>query len=99
MGPVRSMKAMEAGSVLVVDDDPKILELVRAYLRRAGYAVVTAGGGRDALRENETVPPKLGGLAVMLPPVGRFGLVRHLRGQGHNLHLLMQFPRRTVRAL
>ncbi len=44
---------MEAGSVLVVDDDPKILELVRVYLQRAGYAVVTAVDGEDALREIE----------------------------------------------
>src|SRR5438874_6292656 len=51
--PLPSKEAMETGSVLVVDDDPKILELVRAYLQLAGFAVVTAVDGEDALRKIE----------------------------------------------
>ena len=31
------------GTILVVDDDPKIVQLVRAYLERDGFTVVTAG--------------------------------------------------------
>src|SRR5713226_5645492 len=58
-GCVPSKKDMETGLVLVVDDDPKILELVRVYLQRAGYAVVTAVDGEDALREIEAHRPNL----------------------------------------
>src|SRR5262249_36575304 len=36
--------------ILVVDDDPKIVALVRAYLTRAGFDVITAGDGGEALR-------------------------------------------------
>src|SRR2546430_17609034 len=72
--PVPSKEAMETGSVLVVDDDPKILELVRAYLQRAGYAVVTAVDGEDALRKIEAQRPNLVVLDVMLPHVD--GLVQ-----------------------
>ena len=60
---------METGSVLVVDDDPKILELVRAYLQRAGYAVVTAVDGEDALR-------KIAAIDLPGPPNQRFDYLR-----------------------
>ncbi len=72
---------METGSVLVVDDDPKILELVRAYLQRAGYAVVTAVDGEDALRKIEAHRPNLVVLDVMLPHVDGLVLARHLRDE------------------
>ena len=40
---------MNVAPVLVVDDDPKIVTLVRTYLEREGFPVVTAGDGRAAL--------------------------------------------------
>ena len=90
------MKAMEAGSVLIVDDDPKILELVRAYLLRAGYAVVTAVDGEDALRKIEAHRPNLVVLDVMLPHVDGLVLARHLRDEHDNLPILMMSARGTV---
>src|SRR5712664_3142343 len=87
---------METGSVLVVDDDPKILELVRAYLQRAGYAVVTAVDGEDALRKIEAHRPNLVVLDVMLPHVDGLVLARHLRVERHNLPILMTSARGTV---
>jgi len=45
--PVRA--ARDAGPILVVDDDPKIVALVRTYLERERYPVVTAMDGRAAL--------------------------------------------------
>ena len=89
-------EAMETGSVLVVDDDPKILELVRAYLQRAGYAVVTAVDGEDALRKIETHRPNLVVLDVMLPHVNGLVLARHLRNERNNLPILMMSARGTV---
>ena len=44
------MAAPPLGPILVVDDDPKILALVRTYLERERYPVVTAADGRAALR-------------------------------------------------
>src|SRR5207245_7030530 len=89
-------RGMETGSVLVVDDDPKILELVRAYLQRAGYAVVTAVDGEDALRKLEAHRPNLVVLDVMLPQVDGLVLARHLRDERNNLPILMMSARGTV---
>ena len=87
---------METGSVLVVDDDPKILELVRAYLQRAGYAVITAVDGEDALHKIEAHRPNLVVLDVMLPHVDGLVLARHLRDERNNLPVLMMSARGTV---
>ncbi len=87
---------METGSVLVVDDDPKILELVRVYLERAGYAVVTAVDGEDALRQVEAHRPNLIVLDVMLPYVDGLVLARHLRDERDNVPILMMSALGTV---
>ena len=87
---------METGSVLVVDDDPKILELVRVYLQQAGYAVVTAADGEDALRKIEAHRPNLVVLDVMLPHVDGLVLARHLRDERDNVPILMMSARGTV---
>ena len=54
-------------SVLVVDDEQKITDVVGSYLRRAGYAPLTAGGGAEALRLFEKERPALVILDLMLP--------------------------------
>lgn len=82
--------------MLVVDDDPKILELVRVYLQRAGYAVWTAADGEDALRKIEAHRPNLMVLDVMLPNVDGLVLARHLRDERHNLPILMMSALGTV---
>ncbi len=56
--------------MLVVDDDPKIVELLRAYLNRSGYRVVTATDGDEALRQANAAKPCLIVLDVMLPGIG-----------------------------
>ena len=47
------------GPILVVDDDPKIVQLVRAYLEREGLAVVTAADGKAALAAIAAHDPRL----------------------------------------
>lgn len=87
---------MQTGVVLVVDDDPKILELVRVYLERAGYSVVTAVDGEDALRKIEAQRPNLVVLDVMLPHVDGLALARHLRHERENVPILMMSARGLV---
>src|SRR2546428_10104020 len=53
--------------VLVVDDDGKIVALIRAYLNRAGYQVLEAADGLSALRLIRAAEPDLVVLDVMLP--------------------------------
>jgi len=68
--------------ILVVDDDPKIVALVRTYLERERYAVVTAGDGRAALRAIEEHEPRLVVLDLMLPEIDGMAVIRRARAEG-----------------
>src|SRR5438067_13118986 len=70
---------MTAAPVLVVDDDPKIVTLVRTYLEREGYPVVTAGDGRPALAAVGAAQPRLIVLDLMLPELDGLALMRIVR--------------------
>lgn len=87
---------MSAGPVLVVDDDPKIVELVRAYLERGGYEVITAGDGEDALRRMEGTKVRLIVLDVMLPEFDGLLLTRYLRDSGNRVPILIMSARGTI---
>jgi DNA-binding response OmpR family regulator len=65
--------------ILVVDDDPKIVTLVRTYLEREGFSVVTAGDGRTALSAIGASRPRLIVLDIMLPELDGLALMRILR--------------------
>ena len=68
--------------LLVVDDEPNILELLATSLRFAGFEVVTAANGREALEKAETESPDLAVLDVMLPDMDGFTVTRKLRSSG-----------------
>ncbi len=68
--------------ILVVDDDPKIVALVRMYLERERYPVVTASDGRAALRAIEEHRPRLVVLDLMLPEVDGLTVIRRARADG-----------------
>ena len=65
--------------ILVVDDDAKIVRLVRTYLERAGYRVVEATDGRSALAAITLEMPILVVLDVMLPEVDGLAVLRAVR--------------------
>jgi two-component system, OmpR family, response regulator len=65
--------------LLVVDDEPNIVELLSASLRFAGFEVVTATTGNDAVKAAERHHPDLVLLDVMLPDVDGFVVLRRLR--------------------
>jgi DNA-binding response OmpR family regulator len=64
--------------ILVVDDDRKIVALVRAYLEREGYRVITAYDGREALRQARASDPALIVLDLMLPEIDGLEVMRLL---------------------
>jgi len=68
--------------LLVVDDEPNILELLATSLRFAGFEVVTASDGRAALEAARTSRPDLVVLDVMMPDMDGFAVVRRMRGEG-----------------
>lgn len=65
--------------ILVVDDDPKIVHLVRTYLEREGFRVSSAADGRAALEAARANHPALIVLDVMLPEVDGLAVTRVLR--------------------
>jgi DNA-binding response OmpR family regulator len=65
--------------ILVVDDDAKIVRLVRMYLERAGYRVVEAADGRSALAAIALDMPALVVLDVMLPEIDGLAVLRAVR--------------------
>lgn len=66
--------------ILVVEDDPDQLEVVRFTLKNAGFAVGTATNGIDALKKAQTVSPDLIIMDVMMPELDGFAVCETLRG-------------------
>src|SRR6476620_11930251 len=75
-------------TVLVVDDDPRLLRLVRVNLERAGFDVSTASGGAAALEEMAAVPPDLAVLDVTMPGIDGFTLTQKIR-EVSNMPIIM----------
>jgi DNA-binding response OmpR family regulator len=65
--------------VLVVDDEPRIVEIVRDYLADAGYRVSTARSGDEALRHVRSITPDLVVLDLGLPGMDGLDVARRLR--------------------
>jgi DNA-binding response OmpR family regulator len=68
--------------VLVVEDEPSIAEVVALYLRRAGFEVMSAGDGQQALEMLAESTPDLVVLDLMLPKVDGYEVTRRLRSRG-----------------
>jgi two-component system OmpR family response regulator len=68
--------------LLVVEDEPNILELLAASLRYSGFEVITAAAGNEAVQAAQRHRPDLIVLDVMLPDMDGFDVVRRLRGGG-----------------
>ncbi len=82
MGPRRDL-------VLVVDDDAKIVALLRAYLERAGFDVLSAGDGIEALRLVRERRPHLVVLDLMLPELDGMAVTRAVRGESDTPILML----------
>src|SRR4029079_17817007 len=67
--------------ILLVDDEPNILELARLYLEREGYRVAAVGDGRAALERVAAEPPALMVLDLMLPGVDGYEVCRQVRAK------------------
>jgi two-component system OmpR family response regulator len=70
---------MNVPEILVVDDDPRLRELVRYTLARAGFTVREAADGREALAAVRARAPDLVVLDVLMPELDGISVCRHLR--------------------
>ena len=75
--------------ILVVDDEPSIVQLAQMYLEQEGFNVESVGDGQAALDAVEKLQPALVVLDVMLPEVDGFEVCRKLRGDGNPVLIVM----------
>jgi two-component system alkaline phosphatase synthesis response regulator PhoP len=80
---------MSAELILLVDDEPSIVQLARLYLERENFRVEAVGDGEAALEAVERLNPALLVLDVMLPKVDGFEVCRRLRSQDSPAAILM----------
>ncbi len=84
---------MDIKTILVVEDEASIAEVVSLYLKRAGYNVLIASDGRQAMNFFEKQMPEFVILDLMLPEVDGLSLTRWLRDRS-NLPIIMLTARR-----
>ncbi len=70
---------MNVPRVLVVDDDPSILKILKANLEARGYQVLAALEGEEALRRAEKEKPDLIILDIVMPGIDGFAVCRKIR--------------------
>ncbi|GAA4619508.1 response regulator [Saccharopolyspora hordei] len=90
------MVASDGARVLVVDDEPNILELLTAALRLSGFEVHGAGTAADALRAAAEWRPDIVVLDVMLPDRDGFSVASELRAGGDTVPVLFLTARDAV---
>jgi two-component system alkaline phosphatase synthesis response regulator PhoP len=76
-------------TVLVVDDERHIVDLVRLYLEKEGYAVIPASNGEEALALHDRHDPDMVILDLMLPRVDGFEVCREIRRRGDTPILML----------
>ena len=80
--PSREVEAgLDVATILVVDDEPVVRDVVVRYLQREGFATLEAGNGDDARELIRTGEPSLVVLDVMLPGTDGLELCRWIRGR------------------
>lgn len=83
-------------TVLVVDDDPKLLNMLRRTLTHEGYYTLTATDGNAALTEAQTHRPDVIVLDWMMPGLDGIGVMKQLRAADNNTLILMLTARDAV---
>ena len=81
--------AMAGETILVVDDEPTLIEAIRYNLKAQGFNVLTAGDADEALQLFRSQRPDLIVLDVMLPSGSGFDICRLIRQQGERVPILM----------
>ena len=90
------MPVVSGSRILVVDDEPRITELVAMALRYEDFEVQTADSGREALRAVEDFRPSLIVLDVMLPDLDGFAVTERLKAERVGTPILFLTARDAV---
>ncbi|HRJ15948.1 MAG TPA: response regulator transcription factor [Saprospiraceae bacterium] len=82
---------METYKILLVDDEPDILDFLRYNLQKEGFQVFTAGDGVEGLRKAEEIRPHLAILDIMMLKMDGVELCRQLRTRPELANMLIVF--------
>jgi len=80
---------MSSELILLVDDEPSIVQLLRMYLERDNFRVESVGDGEAALEAIKQSMPQLVVLDVMLPRLDGFEICRRLRAENNPVAIIM----------
>jgi DNA-binding response OmpR family regulator len=80
---------MSSELILLVDDEPSIIQLSSMYLERENFRVESAKDGEAALEAVKRLNPALVVLDVMLPKLDGFEVCRRLRSENHHVAIIM----------
>ncbi|MGB8213678.1 MAG: response regulator transcription factor [Anaerolineales bacterium] len=80
---------MSSELILLVDDEPSIVQLVRMYLERENFRVEAAGDGEAAMEAIKRLAPQLVVLDVMLPRLDGLEVCRRLRAENNPVAIIM----------
>ncbi|GAP21057.1 response regulator transcription factor [Leptolinea tardivitalis] len=75
--------------ILLVDDEPNIIQLAKMYLEREGYRIISEADGKSALEAIKTRKPNLVVLDVMLPEMDGLEVCKRLRREKNNIPVIM----------
>jgi DNA-binding response OmpR family regulator len=75
--------------ILLIEDEPGVMDVMQRVLRRAGYAVRSAHDGPTALVELEQKQPALAILDLVLPGISGFAVLTHIRNQYPTLPVIV----------
>ena len=84
-----------AKTVLIVEDDRNIADLLRLYLEKEGYTVVIAPDGMRGVEQFRTVHPSLVLLDVMLPGLDGWGVCRAIRAESQTPIIMLTAKKKT----
>jgi two-component system alkaline phosphatase synthesis response regulator PhoP len=82
---------MDPVKILIVDDEPDILDFIRYNLVKEGFEVFTASNGEDGIKTAEQVKPRLIILDIMMPKMDGVEVCRKLRSKPEFEHTLITF--------
>ena len=80
---------MSAGTILIVDDEKAIVDILKFNLQKEGFNTLSAYDGQERLRLAREASPDLILLDVMLPHIDGFEVCRTLRAEGDNVPIIM----------
>ncbi len=72
---------MESSKILIVDDEPDIVDFIKYNLQKEGYDILTASNGEEAIQEAEDGKPDLIILDIMMPKMDGVEVCRYLRSR------------------